>query len=54
MNCIAILSLVALTAAALAVIHAASLRRAARNVLCRLIRSLRHAGKALDHALESR
>ena len=40
MNSIAILSLVALTTLGLALIHETRLRRAARNVLCRLIRSL--------------
>jgi hypothetical protein len=54
MNTIAILSLVALATTGLALIHETRLRRAARNVLCRLILALRHAGKALDHALDGK
>ncbi len=50
MNTIVTLSLVALTTTSLALIHETRLRPVARYVVCRLIRSLRHGGKAHDHA----
>ena len=40
MNCIAILSLVAVTTIGLAIIHESCLRRAAYDALCRLVEFL--------------
>jgi hypothetical protein len=50
MNTIVIVLLVALTTTGLALIHETRLHPVARYVLRRLIRSLRHSGKAHDHA----
>ena len=50
MNCIAILSLVALTTIGLALIHETRLRQAARNLFCRLIQFLCDNAKAVDYA----
>ncbi len=50
MNSIAILSLVGLALICLALIHETRLRRAAHNLVCRLIQSLGQEGKARDRA----
>jgi hypothetical protein len=50
MSSIAILSLIALTTTALALIHETRLRRATGNVACRLIVALRRYCTAHGHA----
>jgi hypothetical protein len=50
MNTIAILSLVAVITTGLTLIHETRLRRVSHYALCRLIRYLRHSGKAQDRA----
>ena len=50
MNCIAILSLVALTTIGLALIHETRLRAAAHSMLCRVVQFLCDNAKAEDRA----
>ena len=50
MNNIAILAFVALAITGLALIHETRLRRAARNIACRLISGLRRKWRGHDHA----